>query len=233
MDLIWKADSGGQYLRTVLTHYLRAIGGRERYFQFERSWRAFEQICLWHCKNNGWTCKDSEGLRRMRTFIVSNPTLMSESSRLAGLLGVHKLKRVFRWKDYIDNSFSSGGSSDTYQTYRDFFVLQYSDFRIMGIHKKFLHCRETQLRRYGFYPTVKNHIDNWLLYSNRHYVNPEVTAFLCCRYSYFLRNKMFHGEVADFTFRFTSHLSDDDAVDILNSLLQAAILDCIRSFNLL
>ena len=222
----WRTDPSGYNYRAVLSHFLRAVGAHDRYYRFERYWRAFEQLCMWHSKQIGVTSlSEFAALRHMRAFMITNPTLMIESSNVANKIGVHKLKRMFRWRDYIDNCFSVGGQSGTYQTYKDYFVLQYSDLRVIGLHKKILPFRESQLRRFGYYSDVKNHIDHWLLPSNRCLCDVEVVALLCCRYCYFLRNKMFHGEVADFTFRFSSHLDDDDAVDILNELLRSAILD--------
>lgn len=69
-------------------------------------------------------------------------------------------------------------------------------------------------------------------YSNNHIRNnSHVLSLLVCKYCYFMRNKMFHGEVADFSFCFTNHTEDDDITDFLNELLERLVNELICEYN--
>lgn len=56
-------------------------------------------------------------------------------------------------------------------------------------------------------------------------------SLIVCKYCYFMRNKMFHGEVADFSFCFTNHTKDDDITDFLNNLLERLVNELICNFD--
>lgn len=45
-------------------------------------------------------------------------------------------------------------------------------------------------------------------------------CILCCRYAYYLRNKIFHGELPDFSFNFSQGTQDDKRLDKINLLLE-------------
>ncbi len=42
MDVIWEESTKSEYLRRAVSHYLRGKTSKDRYFVFERYWRAFE-----------------------------------------------------------------------------------------------------------------------------------------------------------------------------------------------
>ena len=46
-----------------------------------------------------------------------------------------------------------------------------------------------------------------------------------------MRNKMFHGELGDFSFCFTNHTEDDDITDFLNDLLEKFVNELICGYN--
>ncbi len=63
--------------------------------------------------------------------------------------------------------------------------------------------------------------------------NANVLALIVCKYCYFYRNKMFHGQEVDYTFSFSDHTEDDDITDFLNSVLELLVFDLICGFNIL
>ena len=49
---------------------------------------------------------------------------------------------------------------------------------------------------------------------------------ICYKYAYYLRNKMFHGEIPVFIFTFAQGIDDDQRMDKINSLLELLCCDC-------
>lgn len=211
------------------------MGGSDRYFKFERFWRCYEQLCIWHKYHgviNGRP-NDTDSIAEMRDFIVRHPAAMVASTREASTLTYDDLKEKFFWRHYINNAFPESAKSHAFERYKNFFVRNYTDTRIMQLHQSLLPLRENCLRYYGFLADVQAHINHYIDPVHQCTKNEEIVTFLCGRYSFFLRNKMFHGEVADYTFRFYSKIKEDQSVDILNKLLQAAGEDMVLVFDTL
>ena len=77
------------------------------------------------------------------------------------------------------------------------FVERYSDKRIMALLKEKLVCREVYITGLGKWNEVQTHIA-----SNANTTSDiELVTILCIKYAYFIRNKYFHGETLDGTFK--------------------------------
>ena len=99
----------------------------------------------------------------------------------------------------------------------------------MNLLDETLVLRQNELNHYGFIANIQNHIT----FYKQHPQNDDMqlVALLCCKYSYFLRNKMFHGEIVDKTFSFMPNNNDDILIDKLNELLGIVTSELINSFN--
>ena len=106
------------------------------------------------------------------------------------------------------------------------FVLRYSDERIMNLFRDVLVYRKEYLQNAGLYDEVNTHINQ-----NPIKNDVELVTLLSIKYAYFVRNKMFHGEIPDSTFKIHTDFVDNE-IDILNKILSTLIYEIINS-NLL
>lgn len=230
-DIIWEESTRGHHLRVLLTHFLSGSGARERHYKYESLWRCFEQLSMWHYLHGVGKPNDFEAMKLIRAFIVSNPSSMAESMALAGGMTTDRLHDEMDWYQYVANSFPNPGSAKDYANYGDYFVGHYSDERIMELHKRLLWYREECLRNTGVLSQVQSHLTRYTTPPHNHQLDEEVVAFICCKYCYFLRNKLFHGEIPEFTFRIYHSITEDKTVDILNEYLSAVVKDLLNSFT--
>ena len=114
-------------------------------------------------------------------------------------------------------------------SFRDF-VLRYSDKRIMEILLETKYgYRETFLKNKGFFTVVDTHIQNALVADVNN--DNEVVSLLTGKYMYFVRNKTFHGEKVDSSFRLSVN-KEDNELKFLNSVLEPYLIDLINANDL-
>jgi hypothetical protein len=58
----------------------------------------------------------------------------------------------------------------------------------------------------------------------------EVVTFICIKYSYYIRNKIFHAEKHDLSFRFIENKLTEE-LDWINNILETLILELIKVNN--
>ena len=210
LDILWEEGVKGNTLRAAISHFLVALSSSDRYIRFERLWRAFEQIAMWHYYHDVIPNKpkEFEALVNMRNHICTNPI---ELRKL--------LQNNYTFTDKI---------KQVRVLYNDFFDKN-KDERLVGVFKKALKMHEKEINNQGRKVDFETLISD---YSNCHIRNnSHILSLLVCKYCYFLRNKMFHGEVADFSFCFTNHTEDDDITDFLNELLERLVNELICEYN--
>lgn len=230
LDVLFEETNSGNSLRMASSHWLRGISSQDRYFTYERYWRTFERMSIYHIRNAA-KINDFEAMCAMRDYIIAQPGLFTRS--IADVSTMSGLKfRMFDWDLYVESEFPVATTAKPrlacYTNYKENFVCANHDLRIMGMHKKILPIRESSLALNGKLVDVQNHIATHL--AARMTMDDELLAILLCRYAYYLRNKMFHAERADFTFTFTDKNHDDSRIDILNNLFKNVICDMMENY---
>ncbi len=210
---VFKESERGNAYRIALSYWLKGIASSERYYKFDHFWRAFNRLYLYHANKE----KDSEGMQYMRQYIIDNPELFPLTLSITNSYSLIDLRR-FRWRSLILNDYSTFNKT---KSFRDF-VLRYNDERIMNLFKDILPYREEFLRNAGLYNDVVSHI-------NQHSIkkNEELITLLSIKYAYFVRNKMFHGEIPDSTFKIHDDYVDNE-IDNLNIILSTLIYEIIN-----
>ena len=222
----------GDFLRRVSTHYLKAITSKDRYFKFERLWRAFEQLAYWHLYHDPLPKKpdETEAMREMRAFICTNPPCIQNTLSIVNKLGSRQISKL-HWKRMIESNYPYSGNRNQLDLMINNLIDSNRDMRLIRVFRKAIDLRRTGLIHYDLLASVNSTIDSYALTRKRN--NHHVLSLLLCKYCYFMRNKMFHGEEADFTFCFTNHTEDDDITDLVNRILESMVLDLICGFNTL
>lgn len=221
------AGNYGDKLSTILSHWLVGVSSKDRYKKFECLWRAFEQLCDHHNRAMA-NRKEFDNLREMRTLMEAHHEYFPETDALMGLKDYAWL-RAFRWKQLIYNNYPlTTAKNGIWEGYRDNFVLRNTDFRIIQLLRDTLVYREDKLNSVGVKPVIDAHIAYYTAHPNAD--NVQLAAFLCCKLAYFVRNKMFHGEVYERNFRFFNTLSDDCQLDEINSVMEVLTYELIDHF---
>lgn len=223
-DIILQQNLISLRLRNCLIHYLCGITESNRYLQFERLWRAFEQSALWHSQHGVGKPNDFAAMRNMRQYIITSGKVMTAIG-VARTLKNRDLDKC-RWREMVKNEFPT--TSHGCGIYVNHFVLVNTDKRLIKIIKSTFSIMESSLS-IAQKTLVNNHITQYKLAPERK--DEQVLAVLLCRYAYFLRNIAFHGEVADFSFSFSNHTTDDEMLDTLNNLLRILVFELFLDFD--
>lgn len=231
INKIWEENSEAAQIRIILTHWLSAQGSEDRFYQFERLWRTYERIGAYHLR----PIKEPSTfniLVEMREFICNNVALFNSSISEADLITVQKF-RTFDWVNYILSEFRPLSTSNKSKPYTDkylhHFVKCNEDHRVIDMLDRTKDIRKTELSFHKIYDDVKDYIN---VKKSANINKPEhILCMLCNKYADYLRNKMFHGEKADFEFTFSKDTYDNKRIDIINNLLSKLTNELILSLD--
>ena len=231
MNLVWREGRDYANLRSILTHFLCGLSSPDRYYIFERLWRAFEQLCLFHNRADRGNC-DFKALAAMRTYIAGHlgdfPEALNEANKFSTLVF-----KKFDWEGYVKNEFpvmADGATRKMYENkFKVYFVTNNRDLRVVKMLEDIVSLRTAEMTHFGIDADVNSHITSYLALRERHDEN--VLTMICCKYAYYLRNKMFHGEIPDFTFTFAQGTDDDQRLDKINSLLELLCYELLLKYD--
>lgn len=163
----------------------------------------------------------------IRNYFETNPPGLSatlakvDTYRIKAVSGLH-------WKQMIKNEFPYKDENSLVEL-RNGFVDKNKDTRMLIAYRKAIDIYKKELDDSGLMPSFDAIINGYRATNAKD--NTHLLGVLLCKYCYFMRNKMFHGEVADFSFCFTNHTEDDKITDMLNDLLESAVNDLLNDFN--
>jgi hypothetical protein len=208
----------GQTTLIAISYLLIANTSLSESDRFEKLWKSFNKLYTHIAgSNQDFTC-----LRFLRQFVIDNPNILTLSSNKVSSLTTNKLRSI-RWRGMILDNYDTEAKTGSF---RDF-VLRYSDKRIMEILLETKYgYRETFLKNKGFFTVVDTHIQNALVADVNN--DNEVVSLLTGKYMYFVRNKTFHGEKVDSSFRLSVN-KEDNELKFLNSVLEPYLIDLINA----
>jgi hypothetical protein len=190
--------------------------------KFEKLWKSFNKLFTQIAGEK----KDFNCLRYLRQFVIDNPNILTLSTNKISSLTTNKLRNAIRWRGMLLDNYDTEAKT---AAFRDF-VLRYSDKRIMEIILETKYgYRETFLKNQGFFVAVDNHIQNSIAADTKN--DNEVVSLLTGKYMYFVRNKTFHGEKVDSSFRLSVN-KEDNELKFLNSVLEPYLVDLINANDL-
>ncbi len=232
-NIIWEESIRAYKLRSILSHYLGGLSSDDRYYIFERLWRAFEQLCFYHNRadrdNN-----DFNALKEIRKYVNTHLPDFQAALNATDTIGVREFQR-FDWEGYVKNEFpllAKGPKPKVYEEkFKVYFVTNNKDYRVIKMLEKVVPLRNAEMIHFGINGDVNSHISNLIAHPKLHKEN--VLTMLCCKYAYYLRNKMFHGEIEDFTFSFSEGNNNDWNLDRLNLLLSELGFELLMVYDVL
>lgn len=190
--------------------------------KFEKLWKSFNKLYTHIASDN----KDFNCLRYLRRFVIDNPNILTLSANKVSSLTTNKFRNAIRWRGMLLDNYDTEAKTESF---RDF-VIRNSDKRIMEILLETKYgYRETFLKNKGFFNAVDTHIQNSLATNTNN--DNEVVSLLTGKYMYFVRNKTFHGEKADSSFRLSVN-KEDNELKFLNSVFEPYLIDLINANNI-
>ena len=216
IDCILEDTPRGQAIRIAMSYWLKGISSDDTYYKFEHLWRAFNSIYTYHGNHR----KENDNLIEMRKFILNNQDIFQRSIKIVAQYDLTQLS-AFRWSRMILNDYDSESKTTALSE----FIKRYSDYRIMQMLKEKIKCREQYLKNAHLYDEVINHIN-----LNTSIVDAELVTLLTIKYAYFVRNKLFHGEVLDGTFKIKENNRDSE-IKTINGVLETVIWDIIEYYD--
>lgn len=209
----------GQALRIAMSYWLKGISSNDVYYKFEHLWRAFDRLFFYQ----GNKSTDHDNMVIMRQFILDNSRSFTRSIGITNGYSEEKLYS-YRWVRMILNDYDTQRKTAALVD----FVNRYHDGRIMGLLKQKLVCRNEYLTNEGLLEKVHSHITSNL--TTR--IDAELVTLIAIKYAYFVRNKMFHGEVIDRTFRVKENNLDVEMIN-LNELMEVLVMELMENYQLL
>lgn len=222
LELLWEESVQGDNIRTIVTHFLRGLASKERYFKFERYWRAFEQTAYW-CLYHGPFPKSPNGTNamiQMRAYFCTRPAALNDIFTYVSRLSSRRIAQL-HWRRFIDYSFPYTGDVADLNMLINHFLRSNVDVRLCRVYSKAIEMRRTGLNTHHLIAAAEGIVQSYR--ASRVQNNDHVLCMLLCKYGFFMRNKMFHGQEADFTFCFTNHTEDDDITDFMNIVLEKTV----------
>lgn len=216
--ILFDESEKGKTILIALSYWLKAMSTNDSVFTFERLWRGLNSIySLVGAHRNETQCHMA-----LRALLIANPDILINSSPEVNVYTANYLRNSFRWRAMILNDYPTINKTEAF---RDF-VLRYNDERIIRMFDETLPYRQDFLNRQGFLPAVTGHIANHIATPAKS--DTELVAILCIKYSYFIRNKSFHGEKIDGTFRLVEN-KEIIELEKLNKLQSFFLADLINS----
>lgn len=207
----------GQALRISMSYWLKGIASDDVYYKFEHLWRAFNRLYMYYGKQP----KEFDNMVLMRGFIINHSHLFPKSIAVTNSYSDAQLLD-FRWSRMILNDYDTPNKTSALAA----FVCRYHDGRIMRVLREKLVCRNDNLIAAGLLSKVNNHIS----LHTTDTVDAELVTLIAIKYAYFVRNKMFHGEVIDGTFRIRNNNLDAE-IQKLNALLEVLVMEIMENYQ--
>jgi hypothetical protein len=246
---LFKTDEKSKAIQFALTYLLKSKTTNEESERFEKLWKAFNSIYYYF--GNG--ANENECHRLMRDFILSNPGSFPKSLRRAKSINSKELGEKVRFNELLSNDYDTKEKIVAFiafiYRYKNKIVSQnlldnlsyfeadlkdiFSFDKVEGKFNKFDSIKSLYHNNKGsadhqiIFKEVRNYLQNNIK-------NPvantdlEITVFICIKYSYYLRNKIFHAEKQDLTFRFAKNNIIFE-LDWVNEILETLVVELIST----
>jgi hypothetical protein len=245
LSSLFKTDDKSIALFNATSYVLKGIATKEPSEKFEKLWKAFNSIYRYI----GQSKNDNECHIKTREFLLNNQSLFLNCKNIAQSLTKEILRDKIRFRDLILNDYETKELTVSFIA----FIYRYSDSRIANILFETLVYRDEFLKDILSLKNVEskfnkfNHIrhlysdsqgqhkeyiyDEIIKYLQTHITNNiendmEIIAFICIKYGYYIRNKIFHAEKYDLSFRFIKSKQLNE-LDWLNEILTTLVLELI------
>lgn len=221
LSLLFQEDNKGKTIKTSLTYFLKGSTSSNPFYRFDRFWRSLNKLYSYY----GLSTNDAECRIKLKYFIDQNSLFFSRTITKVNTLDDASIRNQFKWRSYILDEYNTDKEFDTLADT----IIRYSDERVAVLFEQVLVYREKELKKISRYNEVVNHINKCKRYHNRK--DTDLIGLLALRYGCYLRNKTFHGEIDDNSFRLYKN-KEDDQFRIMNEIIECLVFDIIDCINI-
>ena len=161
---------------------------------------------------------------------MDNERCFPKSKAIVNRLDKDRLHNSFRWQPMILNDYKNSSKNGALVS----FIERNHDKRIMELLNEKLQCRRDFLNELeeGKHTSLNDRVNAHIARNMASVNDMELVTLLSIKYAYYVRNKNFHGEVADGTFKLgKDNLTKE--MQMLNELLEMLVYEMISNFQLL
>lgn len=220
-------DDNAYRLRIVVMHWLnhgKFAADRQR--RLESLWRTFERLCEYHLHQPlDRRFKVADGLTAMITELMTNAATYAHAAAAVAAETTDTL-RVLRWQEMIRNNYPETTGQPLQRNYKRSLIDPFFDERAVQLMLDVLVYRRGELQRYGLYNTIDTDLRAKLAMHQKR--DMDVVALLI-HYIYFLRNRLFHGQLLLRVSVFDNANADNMRLDFLNGLLSTLVVELINN----
>ena len=246
---IFKINDKSKAIQYALTYLMKSKITNEESERFEKLWKSFNSIYYYF--GNG--ANENECHRLMRNFIIANPTLFPKSLHRARNITAKELQEKVRFNELLSNDYDTKEKIVSFIA----FIFRYQNKIICKNLLDNISYFEADLKDIFSVDNVENKFNKFdyikdLYHNNKSSTdseiifkritgyledkvkNPvtntelEITVFICIKYCYYLRNKIFHAEKQDLTFRFAKNNLIFE-LEWVNEILETLIVELISA----
>lgn len=214
-EILEETDKGIA-VRTALSYWLKGVNSQDRYFKLDRYWKAFDRLLL----HQGNTTRERDGIPAMKALIRGNTGLFVKSTAMTNTASDGYIRK-FSWNKLLYKC------SKRYTKPKDICrrATEYSDSRAIRLFQSLVYGPKVQtaLSSAGLWTNVVNHFA-----ANTDTIcDIDIVLLLSLSYTYYLRCKLFHGEVPDSTFKLKP-TDEDWEIEELGKLLEIVVFELLE-----
>ncbi|WP_342653075.1 hypothetical protein [Pseudomonas sp. F3-2] len=210
----------GTALLKAASHLIKSKTKEDIFDRFDSLWKAFNSLY----KIIGKSEKDHDCHVALREKLLAYPTLSTNTARLLSPMTEMQIRDKLRWRQLILNDYATAKKTKALHD----FILRYTDARLMKVICQILPYRQDFLTTENLLQSTLKHIQSHIQANVNN--DQELTAFLCIKYMYFVRNRSAHGERLDRIIGLNN--KEIKETQWLSDVLESLIIDLINSNNL-
>lgn len=221
INVLLEETEKGAAVRIAMTYWLKANNSIDPYLKFDRYWKAYDRLLLYE----GNTTTQRTAIPIIKATITANENVFVLSKALTNTYSDAYI-RSFSWNHLL----SSKSMSYTKLGEISRRVLEYTDARVIRLYQNLLSGSkiQTALTNAGLMATINTHFANNATTNQ----DIDIVLLMSLSYTYYIRCKLFHGEVPDSTFKLQK-TNEDREIDELNKLLELVVFELLEHNNIL
>lgn len=210
----------GNALRIAMTYWLKAANSSDPYFKFDRLWKAYDRLLY-----EGNTEKQIIGIPAIKAKILANEMLFPRSKALVNTYSDPYI-RSFSWNHLL----SSKSMSYTKPQEISRRATEYSDSRAIRLFQNLL--GGIKINAALINAGLRANIDSHFRANSATTNDIEIVLLMSLSYTYYIRCRLFHGEVPDSTFKLKK-TNEDREIEELVKLLELVVFELIENNQIL
>ena len=225
LAVIFKSTNEGLKYLYATTTLIRSLCSDDYNDVFEKLWKSYNSIYrVLSTRSQEWQC-----LEDMGNIMLGNPSDFPLSSAHAATLTKSDVLSKTRWYAMLENKFITRMNLNSRESRFSSFLTKYHDHRLVEMANDTIDFKKnfwtSQITRTNTLTTIQARL------ATPAQVDIEIVDVLSNYYMYYLRNKILHGEQADYSFRFIPYNKESITLKFSSELLILIIFDLINNNN--